>query len=135
MSSSAGLQDNPGVSCMLLAKAIALKMKRMDLLNELYEFQSTVTKVDSNEYAIFNMGARGGTDITNVIRNVKKTGENSIVLTDAEDHVSEYLPNVVFLGVNGVNFRTFKSCEVGKRYIENNQCVVMTSGGVEYAKM
>lgn len=135
MSSSAGLPDNPNVSCMLLAKAIALKMKRLDLLNTLYEFQSSVTKLENTEMAIFDMGARGGTDITNVIRSVKKSGENSVVLTDAEDHVSEYLPNVVFLGVNGVDFRTFKSCEVGRQYIENNQCIVMRGNSIEYAKL
>lgn len=121
MGSSAGLQGHSGVSCMLLAKAIAMRMKRMDLLNELYEFQGTVTKVENTELAILDMAARGGTSIDAVANSVKKTEANSICLTDAEDIPSIYLENLCFVGVNGVTFSYFKQSEVGKRYIENGQ--------------
>lgn len=122
MGSSAGLEGHHNVSCMLLAKAIAMRMKRMDLLNELYEFQGSVTKVQNTELAILDMAARGGTSIDAVANQVKKTDDNSICLTDAEDIPSVYLENLCFVGVNGVSFGSFKSSAVGRRYVENGQC-------------
>ncbi len=122
MGSSAGLPGHSNVSCMLLAKAIAMRMKRMDILNDLYEFQDSVTKVESTELAILDMCARGGTSITSVANSVTKSEKNSICLTDACDMPGVYLDNLAFVGVNGINFHEFRGSEVGRRYIENGQC-------------
>ena len=135
MGSSAGLQGHSNVSCMLLAKAVALRMKRLDLLNNLYEFQGSVTKVENTELAILDMCARGGTSLDSVIREAKRTGNNSVILTDAEDVANEYLDNIVFLGVSGVRFEYFRQSEVGKKYIANNQCMYFDGQTVEYTTL
>lgn len=117
---SACMQDDKGrsISSMTLAKALALNMKRMGLLKDLYEFQNTVTKLNNSELAIFEMGARGGTNIDNVLLNVAKTGRNSIILTDGEDHVNYHHGRVFFLGIAGVRFDAFKTR--GYRYNSSN---------------
>lgn len=135
MGCGANLPGAHNVSNMLLAKAIALRMKRMDLLNDLYEFQSSVTQLPSDEIGILGMSARGGTDITNVIRKIKQTKNNSVVLTDAEDHVAEYMDNVFFIGVGGVNFHCFQHSEAGKMYIERGQCVIFDGVNLNYPQL
>ena len=135
MGSSAGIAGHSNVSCMLLSKAIAILMRRMSLLNDLYEFQSSVTKLEATEAGILGMAARGGTSIDNVIRKCKETGVNSCVITDAEDHMSEYIDNAIFVGVSGVTFSSFKSTEIGKKYIENQQCYAFDGNTLEMVTM
>lgn len=121
MSSNSGI---PGVSNLLFAKAIALTMLNMDLLNNLYVFDNTVRQIPATELGILTISSGGGTVINNVIKHVGSTGRNNaICLTDGEDRVNCYDERCFFLGTVGVMFRYFMSDEQGKKFIINNQCI------------
>jgi hypothetical protein len=124
MDSSSGSVDGSGdyISCLKFAKALAFKMKEMDLLNDVYSFQEHVKYEGQSTQAILRMHGGGGTNITNVVNRIRKNGRNAIVITDAGDHLSEYEEKAFFIGVNGSNFRGFN-----KQYMEMNQ-VIMFDG-------
>lgn len=121
MGSNSGI---PGVSNMLFAKSIALAMYKMDLLNNLYTFDTRVTKIEVNEVNILLIGYGGGTSIETVVRHVQNISKNNaICLTDGEDTVNTYDDKMFFMGTVGVVFSSFSGSEAGKKYIESNQCI------------
>lgn len=124
MGSSCGLNTSHGsVSRTLLAKAIALRMKRMGILNDLYLFDNTVNQIKTTELNILLIGSGGGTHIEGVLSHVRKTGRNSVVLTDGDDNISTYLHNAFFVGVSVGTFHNFRGGDAVK-YLERKQCCV-----------
>lgn len=121
MSSNCGI---PGVSCLLFAKSIALTMLKMDMLNNLYTFDTRITKIPVDELSILMISCGGGTSIDCVVDHVVNTSKNNaICLTDGEDRVSKYDEKIFFMGTVGVLFSYFTYNEEGKRYILNDQCI------------
>jgi hypothetical protein len=130
MSSSCRLNTSHGaVSRTLLAKAIALRMKRMGILNDLYLFDSDITQLKNTELNIMLIGSGGGTHIERVLEHVRKTGRNSVVLTDGDDYINTYLHNAYFVGVSVGTFHNFVS-EGGKKYLEYKQCCIFDGNQV-----
>jgi hypothetical protein len=106
-----------------LAKALAMQMKQMGILGELYEFEDRPKKILNTDMSILMMAARGGTNIATVVDNVIKTGNNSVILTDGESHVQNYTHKALFIGV-GTDFHYFKHYEgAGKKFVETGQCI------------
>lgn len=132
MSSSCGLQTSRGrdVSRTLLAKAIALRMRRMGILNKLYLFDDSVTEIKNTELNILLIGSGGGTRIENVLKNIKKTNNNSVVLTDGDDYIETYLNNAFFVGVSVGTFHNFQGGDAPK-YLERAQCCIFNGHKVQ----
>jgi hypothetical protein len=131
MGSSCGLNTSHGqVSRTLLAKAIALRMKRMGILNNLYLFDDSVNQIKNTELNILLIGSGGGTRIENVLSNVRKTGKNSVVLTDGDDHISTYLHNAYFVGVSVGTFHNFHGGDA-KKYLQFQQCCIFDGQKVQ----
>jgi hypothetical protein len=106
-----------------LAKSLAMQMKELGILGDLYEFEDRPKKIMNTDMSILMMAARGGTNIEYVLQNILKTGNNSVVLSDGESHVSTYTHKAFFIGV-GTDFHYFKSYEgVGQKFVEDGQCV------------
>lgn len=131
MGSNSGI---PGVSNLLFAKSIALAMLSMDLLNNLYTFDTSITKIPVNELAILMIGFGGGTSIETVVKHVVNVSKNNaICLTDGEDSVQTYDERMFFMGTIGVMFSYFSHPHqgnkdangrtAGQRYLMNNQCI------------
>lgn len=131
MSSNCGI---PGVSNLLFAKSIALAMLNMDLLNNLYTFDTRVKKIEPTELNILMIGFGGGTSIETVVQHVVNIGKNNaICLTDGEDSVQTYDERMFFMGTIGVLFSYFSHPGYGKldengytagmKYIKNGQCI------------
>ncbi len=123
MSSGCG-GDLSNVPRIDLAKSLAMQMKELGILGELYEFEDRPKKILNTDMSILMMAARGGTNIETVMQNILKSGNNSVVLSDGESSVSTYSHKALFIGI-GTEFHYFKSDThgVGKRFVEESQCI------------
>jgi hypothetical protein len=125
MSSSCGSKNKNGesVSKIDFVKAFICKLKDLDLLNDLYQFDSKVKKNKSDVISISLINAGGGTDINKVVKNIIANKRNAIVLTDAEDHCANYSELAYFIGVKGAQFHYFEST-VLEQYVNSSQIIV-----------
>lgn len=115
--------DLGGVTRIDLAKSLAMQMKELGILGDLYEFEDRPKKIMTTDMSILMMAARGGTNIEYVLQNILKTGNNSVVLSDGESSISSYTHKAFFIGI-GTDFHYFKAYEgPGQKLIENQQCV------------
>jgi len=115
--------DLRNVSRMVLAKSLAMQMKQMGILGELYEFEDRPTKIKNSEISILMMQARGGTDIEKVLKQIVKSGNNAVVLTDGESGISTYTDLALFVGV-GCDFEYFRRDRgCGAQFVEGSQCI------------
>lgn len=108
-----------------LAKSLAMQMRELGILGDLYEFEDRPKKIMNTDMSILMMAARGGTNIETVMQNVLKTGNNSVILSDGESHVNTYSHKALFIGV-GTDFHYFKHSQVGgagRKFVEENQCI------------
>lgn len=125
MSSGCG-GDLDRVARIDLAKSLAMQMKELGILGDLYEFEDRPKKIQNTDMSILMMAARGGTNIEYVIQNILKTGNNSVVLSDGESHITSYTHKAFFIGV-GTDFHYFKAYEgAGQKFVEEGQCVHYT---------
>lgn len=120
MDGGSGVRTDSGyVTKLLFAKAFALKMKEMDMLNEIFSFQDTVKYQGQNKNDILSITGGGGTRTDNVISSIEKYGRNAIVITDAEDSCNSYNNKAFFIGVQGASFNQFN-----KEYMRLGQAIV-----------
>jgi hypothetical protein len=118
-----------GLNKLMFAKALTLKMKEMDMLNEVYSFNDTVKKRGDHLYEILGINCSGGTTINNVIRTINSNKRNAIVLTDAEDHCNMYSEMAYFIGVAGANFTHFDQTCL-KQFTDRKQLIVFDGNKV-----
>jgi hypothetical protein len=125
MDSGCGLTNSQGnyISKIDFCKAFAYKLKQMDMLNDIYEFENRVTKGKNDLVSIAMMYTRGGTDIDKAVNKIKTNGVNALVITDAEDRCEIYSDKAFFIGVKGANFTHFNT-EIIEQYSERDQVVV-----------
>ncbi len=104
------------------AKAFAAHLLKMDVLNNIYKFNTSVKKVKTDIISISLLNNDGGTTINNVIKSIEAKQGNAIIITDAEDSCNLYSKKAFFIGIKGANFRHFAKA-VLKEYSENDQVV------------
>lgn len=115
--------DLGGVPRIDLAKSLAMQMKELGILGDLYEFEDRPKKIMNTDMSILMMAARGGTNIEHVLQNILKTGNNSVILSDGESYVSSYTHKAFFIGV-GTDFHYFKTDGgIGQKFVDEEQCV------------
>lgn len=121
MGSSANI---PGVSMTRLtfAKAVLLRLKKMDVIDEIFTFNNNVKKRNTDVTNILTLDGSGGTSIDTVISHVDKLDKNAIIITDADDNVYQYSDKVFFIGVAGANFRQIKP-GAREQYVSNKQLI------------
>lgn len=120
MSSSSGVS---GVSKLLFAKAMAIHMKSIGILNDVYVFDTSVTKIKNSEIGILLINDGGGTSFQCVTNKISETKNNSVILTDMEDSVHTHIDNVFFVGVKGASPHYLSGTTEGKKYLDNGQCI------------
>lgn len=125
MSSSCGVNSIEGrqISKIDFAKSITAKLKELDMLNEVYLFDTRVKKYRNDLISISMIDCGGGTTINNAVHNIDRVGNNALVITDAEDHCDHYSDKAFFIGVHGARFNHFNT-EVIKQYSNKGQVVV-----------
>lgn len=115
--------DLQGVTRIDLAKSLALQMKELGILGDLYEFEDYPKKISNTDISILMMSAGGGTNIENVMKSILKSGNNSVVLSDGESYVQSYSHKALFIGI-GTDFHYFKHDNgIGSKFVENSQCI------------
>jgi hypothetical protein len=113
MSDSCGVKSSDGfrITKLDFAKSFAFKMKELNMVNEIYEFNTQVKKCGTKVADILGMHCSGGTSINAVVEHIKRIGENSLIITDAEDYCNIYSEKAFFIGVEGADFRSFHNVE------------------------
>lgn len=133
MSSDCGIKNIHGldISRIDFAKSMVAKLSEINMLNDVYLFDTRVKKSKKDPISIAMISDGGGTNINNAIRNIEGKGVNAIVITDAEDRCDTYSDKVFFIGLEGSNFTHF-SPEVIKSYSEKDQVVIFNGQSIKY---
>lgn len=114
-----------GLSKQTFSKALAVKLKELKLLDEVYTFREDVIYQGKDLIDIMAIQPNGGTSISNAVMHAEKNGRNAIIITDAEDSCHVYSDKVFFIGVRGARFSSFKE-EVLKKYKDKEQIIIFT---------
>jgi len=125
MSDGCGVKDAEGrtITKLDFCKSFTVKLGEMGMLNDVYLFNTSVTKFKNDPISLAMLDTSGGTTIDKAIESIEKRGINSLVITDAEDRCRIYSDKAFFIGVNGARFTHFKD-EVISEYSDKNQVVV-----------
>lgn len=125
MSSSCGVDDEDGksISRIQFAKSMVAKLKEIDMLNDVYLFDTRLKKYRSDLISIAMISTGGGTTIDVAVKSIMNNDRNGIIITDAEDYCSTYTDKVFFIGLNGARFNCFHD-DVIAEYSRRDQVVV-----------
>lgn len=125
MSSGCGVHNNQGktISKIDFAKSIIAKLKEMDILNDVYLFDTRVKKYRNDLISISMIDCGGGTTINNALRSIEQNDSNALVITDAEDYCNIFSHKAFFIGVEGASFSSFNN-DVVAEYSSRGQMVV-----------
>ena len=128
MSSGCGVKNTKGdsISKIDFAKSMIAKLKEMDMLNDVYLFDTRVRKYRNDLISISMIDCGGGTTIDNAVGSIERVGNNALVITDAEDSCRHYSDKAFFIGVEGARFTSFDH-----KYMERHQCVVFDGKSVK----
>lgn len=131
MSSPCGTRNSQGqsISKIDFAKSMIAKLKEMDMLNDVYLFDTRVKKHRNDMISIAMIDCGGGTTIDNAVRSIVNNGINALVITDAEDHCGIYSDKAFFIGVEGSRFNGFRS-DVIEQYSNKGQVVVFNGSRI-----
>jgi hypothetical protein len=131
MNSGCGVRNIEGkfVTKIDFAKSIAAKLKEMDMLNDVYLFDTRVKKSKNDLISISMITGGGGTNLNVTVNHIKNIGINALVITDAEDHCSEYCDKAFFIGVEGAKFNHFNH-QTLQEYQSRNQLVIFTGNKI-----
>lgn len=113
--------DGKQISCIDFAKSLVAKLKELDMLEELFLFNTSVRPRTTDLISIARIPCDGGTDIDKVIHHISERDTNSIVITDAGDSTGQYSDKAYFIGVSGSDFSGFRELE---RYRAGKQIVI-----------
>ena len=121
MASTCGMENSEGrtISKIDFSKSLIAKLKQMDMLNDVYLFDTRVKKHRNDMVSIAIIDAGGGTTTNNAVKSIEAAGNNALVITDAEDTCNLYSQKAFFVGVQGAMFNNFHNS-----YMKNNQCIV-----------
>ena len=121
MSSGCGVKNDKGnfITRMDFAKSFTAKLKSMEMLNEVFLFNTKVHPHKNDLISIAMIDCDGGTSIDTVVKTIRKRQQNAIIITDAEDRCYEHTEYAYFIGTEGANFRHFN-----KDYLEKQQCII-----------
>lgn len=125
MSSGCGSRDAQGnsISRIDFAKSMIAKLKEMDMLNDVYLFDTRLKKYRNDLVSISMIDCGGGTSIDVAVRNIERGDKNALVITDAEDRCSIFTDKAFFIGLEGARFHYF-SDEAIQQYSQRGQVVV-----------
>ena len=125
MSSNCGARDEEGnhIRRIDFAKSMIAKLKEMDMLNEVYLFDTRVKKWRNDIMSIAMIDCGGGTTINTAVDSIVRNDRNALVITDAEDHCSIYSDKAFFIGLEGARFNGFAS-DVIRQYSQKGQVII-----------
>lgn len=114
--------NNQNIKGIDFAKSFAYQMQQMNLIENLYTFDTDIEQVKTSAMGIAGIGYGGGTSIETVVKHIEQNNTNAIIITDAEDHCSTYSSYAYFIGILGARFNCFDH-EALKKYSDKAQMV------------
>lgn len=125
MSCGCGSKDSQGkeISRIDFAKSMIAKLKEMDMLNDVYLFDTRVKKWRNDLMSISIISCGGGTHIDAAVGTILRNDRNALVITDAEDRCSTFTEKAFFIGLEGARFNHFQG-DVISQYSQRGQVVV-----------
>lgn len=125
MSSGCGSCNAEGnqISRIDFAKSMIAKLKEMDMLNDVYLFDTRVKKYRNDLISISMIDCGGGTTIDAAVHSIQKNDRNALVITDAEDRCRVFTEKAFFIGLEGARFNHFED-DVIKQYSQRGQVIV-----------
>lgn len=132
MSSGCGVKDLEGrdVSRIQFAKSMLAKLKEMNMLNDVYLFDTRLKKYRNDLISISMIDTGGGTTIDVAVNNIAQVGRNGIIITDAEDRCQTFTDKAFFIGLKGARFSSFDD-EVIAQYSQRGQVVVFDGNTIK----
>tara|TARA_R100001086_G_scaffold198857_1_gene115145 strand:- start:548 stop:1876 length:1329 start_codon:yes stop_codon:yes gene_type:complete len=112
-------------SDLMNAKLVALKLCKLDLVQDIYTFDTSISP-KLTKLQLVNTDSRGGTSIETVCRQIKRNDRPSVIITDASDSVSTHTGKAYFIGVPGARFNGSGGW---KNYLIGKQCSLMQDDG------
>jgi len=109
MGSPCGVKNANGqpISKIDFCKSFTAKLQELNMLNDVYLFDTRVKKYRNDIVSIAMIDCGGGTTIDNAVSSIERVGNNAIIITDAEDSCYYYSEKAFFIGVNGAKFNSF----------------------------
>ncbi len=125
MSSGCGSRTDDGhsISRIDFAKSMTAKLKEMDMLNDVYLFDTRVKKYRNDLISISMIDCCGGTSIDAAVSSIQRNDRNALVITDAEDRCRVFTDKAFFIGLEGARFNHFEG-DVIKQYSQRGQVIV-----------
>lgn len=120
MDCSACIEDDHTITRLDFTKAFLLELKKINIINNIYTFDTRVKKFNYDKIRVLRLNTGGGTNLEKVIREIKDNDKNSIVITDCEDHLDIYDKKAFIIGVAGSRFDMFNPKTI-EEYSTNNQ--------------
>jgi uncharacterized protein with von Willebrand factor type A (vWA) domain len=132
MSSGCGVNDADGnyISRIDFCKSFAAKLLELDMLNNIYLFDTKVKKYKTDLISISMLDCGGGTTINRAVESIERNGVNALVITDAEDGCTIYSEKAFFIGLKGANFCHFNE-ETIAQYSNKDQVVIFDGARIK----
>lgn len=90
------------------SQVLLYKLIKMDAVDKIFLFNNSVREIKTDVKAVMKIGYSGGTSFNNVAKHIKnRDAANVLMITDCDDSLYEYLPNLFVLGVAGSSFHGF----------------------------
>jgi uncharacterized protein with von Willebrand factor type A (vWA) domain len=117
---------------LIIAKALIVKLWNLGIVEKVYFFDTRIYGTKKNPLKeVYLRNSGGGTSFTSVYNNIQAKRKESfkekhaLVITDGEDHLTHYDPNIFWVGIGReANFNCFKkNNQDSQQYIERKQCI------------
>lgn len=110
----------------VLAMALAWKLFKLDLIDEVRYFTSAVHDPIQDKFEMLSFSRSGGTSFSAVIKDSLEHGRHALVITDGQESPGHYAynPNLYWLGVGEARFDCFGGSDDSKKYLLNKQCML-----------
>lgn len=120
------------VEMFTLAKILCHYLNADKYMNDLYMFDTSVRQITDFEEMYTRSANGGGTSIDNCIRKIHLTNNPTIIITDANDNITEYseLAYILNIDYNMAQdmYDKAKWNKTIQRYIDNNQILCFLDG-------
>jgi len=100
MTGTCSLGNNKSIRQRLLVRFIALKLHKLGMLRDIYLFDQSLRKINFANLLTARLG--GGTDFTQIIKNIKKIGRPGIIITDGHASMNEFSEKAYMINISGV---------------------------------
>jgi len=106
-----------------LAKGIAMTLKKMGLIENLYFFDTQIYEISNvNDISILAFSRSGGTDFNKVMDVIRENKNNSVIVTDGFDSCHTYDKRAFWIGIGGTQFEGYGN-DAFEQFRANRQCV------------